>query len=95
MVQKLLAHGAGNPVSGLIAAWPLASPSTTLPPELISWYCFRLPYQRGWILTSGRNIGTKTWFWSCARLVALTGRLAEANVEFTALICSRILTSAL
>ena len=95
LVQKLCAQEPRNPVRRFTAGWPWASPSSILPVTLISWNCLRFPIQRGCILLSGRNMGMYTWFLSCARLVALTGRLAEANVEFTAWIWSKMVTRAL
>ncbi|MNC87538.1 hypothetical protein D3C83_32690 [compost metagenome] len=43
----------------------------------------RFPYQRGFAPPSGRNMPMNTWFSFCERLVALIGKLAEANTELT------------
>ena len=66
-------------------AWrvPVESASFASVPKYRIWYCLRLPYQRGFALPSGRNIPMNTWFSFCDRLVALIGRDAAANTEFT------------
>ena len=72
-----------KPVSGLVARKLSLSTRVSSPFTLPTAYCFRLPNQRGLAVGSGRNIPMNTWLAFCERLVALTGKLAEAKVEFT------------
>ena len=67
LVQKLMAVGDRKPVPAELMAgcgFGLALSPITRPPELprISWYCFRLPSQRGAPEESGRNMPRKIWF---------------------------------
>src|SRR5450830_301287 len=91
-VQKLRAHSAMKPVWSLMASVESASTRVLALP---SWYCFRLPIQRGLASGSGRNMPTYSWFRWAPCTLALAGKLTAANTLLTDWIFDRALLMAL
>src|SRR5437763_13448862 len=84
-----------NPVFRL-TAWALpASTSCSAPVvELTpSWYCLRLPSQRGLASESGRNTPMYTWFRFVPRTLIDTGSVVAANTLLTACTSAKICRS--
>src|SRR3954462_13196231 len=76
----------------LVASMSCSAPVTELTP---SWYCFRLPSQRGLASESGRNTPMYTWFRFVPRTLIDTGSVVAANTLFTACTSAKICASAI
>ena len=85
-----------NPVLRFTACTPSASTSCSAPVFALtpSWYCFRLPSQRGFASESGRNTPMYTWFRLVPRTLIETGSVVAANTLFTACTSAKIRASA-
>src|SRR3954471_24617781 len=96
VVQKLVALFEMNPVlrftaCALLASISCSAPVTELAP---SWYCLRLPSQRGLASESGRKTPMYTWFRFVPRTLIDTGSVVAANTLFTACTSAKICFSA-